>query len=90
MMPPKTSTGGGGSGAKRSYLIAYNAISATLWFGVLARTAAVLLREGRGAWESGETYGELEWYTRVVQTGAVAEVGHSLVGELRFVSCVVR
>lgn len=70
------------SGLKRTYLIAYNAVSATLWFGVLARVAILLATQGESSWEEGRVYGELEWYARVVQTGAVAEVGHSVLGTL--------
>ena len=77
-MPPKSSSAGGG--AKRTYLIAYNAVSALLWFGVLAQTVTMLATEGPSAWEQGKTYAELERYTRVVQTGAGAEVLHSLLG----------
>ena len=70
------------SGLKRTYLIAYNAVSATLWFGVLARVAILLATQGEKSWEEGKVYEELEWYARVVQTGAVAEVGHSVLGTL--------
>ena len=74
-MPPSQ-----GSSLKRTYLIAYNALSATLWFGVLARVTLLLATQGERSWEKEKVYGELEWYTRVVQTGALAEVGHSVLG----------
>lgn len=62
---------------KKQYLISYNAISATLWFGVLARVVLHAAAEGV---ENGAVYTELERYTRLVQTGAGLEVLHSLLG----------
>ena len=66
-----------GADVKKQYLISYNAISATLWFGVLAR---VFMHAVAGGVENGGVYTNLEGYTRVVQTGAICEVLHSLVG----------
>ncbi|KAF1968177.1 PTPLA-domain-containing protein, partial [Bimuria novae-zelandiae CBS 107.79] len=66
--------------AKRAYLIAYNAISATLWFGVLAQVVLLAAREGV---ESGKVYAGLERYTRVTQSLAGLEVVHSLLGVVR-------
>lgn len=87
------------SAAKNAYLLAYNALSAALWAGVLYKTVAIgsheislakkdgwvlsgegivgAVQKGLG---SGEVYGNLEGYTRVVQSLAGAEVLHSLVG----------
>lgn len=79
-MPPKISTStapGPAATMKNQYLIAYNAVSATLWFGVLAR---VLLCAATQGVQNGAVYGELERYTRLVQTGAGLEVLHSLLG----------
>ncbi|KAJ4356809.1 uncharacterized protein N0V89_004846 [Didymosphaeria variabile] len=75
-MPPKSNTEpSAGAQMKRQYLISYNAISATLWFGVLARVVMHAAAEGV---ENGKVYEELERYTRLVQTGACLEVAHSL------------
>ncbi|KAF9736917.1 hypothetical protein PMIN06_010679 [Paraphaeosphaeria minitans] len=65
---------------KKQYLISYNAISATLWFGVLARVVMHAAAEGV---ENGAVYQNLEQYTRIVQTGAGLEVLHSLLGLVR-------
>jgi very-long-chain (3R)-3-hydroxyacyl-CoA dehydratase len=87
------------SPAKNAYLLAYNALSAALWAGVLYKTASIGSHEvqaaskngwissGAGPLEavqkglsSGKVYGELETYTRMVQSLAGLEVLHSLVG----------
>jgi very-long-chain (3R)-3-hydroxyacyl-CoA dehydratase len=81
-MPPKTQARAEPSAAatmKKQYLISYNAISATLWFGVLAR---VIMHAVAGGVANGGVYGDVERYTRLVQTGAGLEVVHSLLGEL--------
>lgn len=65
------------SDVKKQYLWCYNAASATLWFGVLARILMVGLSEGV---ESGKVYETTEKYCRLTQSLAVLEVVHSLVG----------
>ncbi|KAL1606238.1 hypothetical protein SLS60_003640 [Paraconiothyrium brasiliense] len=80
-MPPKPNTEpSAGAQMKKQYLISYNAISATLWFGVLARVVMHAAAEGV---ENGKVYENLERYTRLVQTGACLEVAHSLLGIVR-------
>lgn len=66
---------------KKQYLISYNAISATLWFGVLARVVMLALAEGV---ENGKVYENLEQYTRLTQSAAGLEVVHSLLGKNTF------
>jgi hypothetical protein len=81
-MPPKARAEPSAAATmKKQYLISYNAISATLWFGVLARVAMHAAAGGVG---NGRVYDELERYTRLVQTGAGLEVVHSLLGTLLF------
>jgi len=63
---------------KRQYLISYNAISATLWFGVLAHVVMYAFAEGVG---NGKVYEETERFCRLTQSAAGLEVLHSLVGK---------
>lgn len=70
--PPVTSRG-----LKNSYLLAYNFFSAMLWFSVLGRVLVIGSKDGI---ESGKVYEGTERFARLVQTGAVLEVVHSLVG----------
>jgi len=69
-----------GSVLGNAYLLAYNAVSAGLWFSVLLSVVQIGSQEGV---RSGKVYERLEHWARVVQTGAVAEVVHSLVGLVR-------
>ncbi|KAF2490086.1 PTPLA-domain-containing protein [Lophium mytilinum] len=73
------------SSAKSNYLLAYNFVSAALWLTVLGRV--VLISKDNGgpvkAAETGKVYQGLESFTRLVQTGALLEVVHSLVGIVR-------
>jgi very-long-chain (3R)-3-hydroxyacyl-CoA dehydratase len=92
------------SPVKNSYLLAYNAVSAALWAGVLYKTLSIggnevnqaskngWIQNGAGPLEavqmglsSGKVYGQLEGYTRAVQSVAGLEVLHSLVGTYGFV-----
>lgn len=100
-MPPKPTTPTPPSSPlKNTYLLAYNAISAALWAGVLYKTLAIgsseIQRVRQKGWitsgangpvevfnkglGSGKVYDELEQYTRLTQSLAGLEVGHSLVG----------
>lgn len=65
---------------KRQYLISYNAISAALWFGVLAQVLLIAPSQGL---ESGKVYEGLERYARLTQSLAGLEILHSLVGLVR-------
>ncbi|KAF2762750.1 protein tyrosine phosphatase [Pseudovirgaria hyperparasitica] len=62
----------------KSYLILYNFVSAGLWTVVLARTATIAISAGPD-----KVFPELDEYVRLVQTGALLEVVHSLVGLVR-------
>ena len=64
--------------AKNSYLLAYNAISAVLWAGVLLSTAAAALEEGYN-----KAYGSVFEYVKWTQTLAVMEVLHAALGMLQ-------
>lgn len=64
-------------GLKNIYLLAYNLVSAGLWFSVLFGVVQIASKEGV---ESGKVYEGLEEWARLVQTGAVLEVLHSLLG----------
>lgn len=81
-MPPKSqprpssSTGGG---IKKTYLLAYNFTSAILWGLVLTRVVTIGAAQGL---ESGKVYEGTEEFARLVQTGAVLEVLHSLLGTI--------
>lgn len=66
-----------GSVLGNAYLLAYNAVSAGLWFSVLVGVAQIASKEGV---HGGKVYEGLERWARLVQTGAVLEVVHSLVG----------
>lgn len=90
----------GSSPVKNTYLLAYNAVSAALWAGVLYKTVTIGAHEiqtarkagsffGRNDLQSaaaglasGKVFGELDEYTRLVQSLAGLEVLHSLVGTL--------
>lgn len=77
-MPPKSQRrSSGSSGLANTYLLAYNLVSAVAWASVLARVAQIAAKEGV---QNGKVYEETESYARLVQTGAVAEVLHSLLG----------
>lgn len=105
-MPPKTATPRdqrpskpASSPVKNTYLLAYNAVSAALWAGVLYKTVTIGAHEVQSARKagtffgrndlqsaaaglaSGKVFGELDEYTRLVQSLAGLEVVHSLVGE---------
>ncbi|KAL1598456.1 hypothetical protein SLS59_006740 [Nothophoma quercina] len=91
----------GSSPVKNTYLLAYNAVSAALWAGVLYKTVTIGAHEiqtarkagsffGRNDLQSaaaglasGKVFGELDEYTRLVQSLAGLEVLHSLVGIVR-------
>lgn len=93
------------SPVKNAYLLAYNAVSAALWAGVLYKTVTIGAHEiqtarkagsffGRNDLQSaaaglasGKVFGELEEYTRMVQSLAGLEVLHSLLGTLPFSPC---
>lgn len=95
------------SPVKNAYLLAYNAVSAALWAGVLYKTVAISAHEvqtarkagsffGRNDLQSaaaglasGKVFGELEEYTRLVQSLAGLEVLHSLIGKLYICLCLV-
>jgi hypothetical protein len=81
--------GSDSSGIKKLYLTLYNAVSCGLWAVILARVVSVLVenytkepflgtvKRKENAWyETGE-------FVKWVQTGALLEVVHSLVGEWR-------
>jgi very-long-chain (3R)-3-hydroxyacyl-CoA dehydratase len=90
------------SPVKNTYLLAYNAVSAALWAGVLYKTVTIGAHEiqtarkagsffGRNDLQSaaaglasGKVFGELDEYTRLVQSLAGLEVLHSLVGMFAF------
>jgi very-long-chain (3R)-3-hydroxyacyl-CoA dehydratase len=86
------------SPVKNAYLLAYNAVSAALWAGVLYKTVTIGAQEvsaarkanavfgrndlgGLSALANGKVFGELDEYTRLVQSLAGLEVLHSLVGK---------
>lgn len=83
-MPPKSSqkqpsnARAGPQGLHKAYLVAYNFLSGMLWFAVLSRV--LTLGKLEGGFETGRVYDETEEFARLVQTGAVLEVVHSLVG----------
>ncbi|KAF2011415.1 PTPLA-domain-containing protein [Aaosphaeria arxii CBS 175.79] len=68
------------SSLNNAYLLAYNAVSAGLWLGILGKVTTLSLEHGVG---SGKVYSELEEFARLVQTGATLEVVHSLFGLVR-------
>jgi very-long-chain (3R)-3-hydroxyacyl-CoA dehydratase len=68
----------GPKGLNKIYLLAYNLVSGVLWFSVLSRVLTIGKLEGN--FESGRVYDETEQFARLVQTGAVLEVLHSLLG----------
>jgi very-long-chain (3R)-3-hydroxyacyl-CoA dehydratase len=76
-MPSETKPSSGSGGVKNLYLLSYNFVSAALWFTVLLRVAKIGATQGV---ESGKVYENTERYARLVQTGAVLEVAHSLLG----------
>lgn len=104
--PPKSRPAS--SPVKNTYLLAYNAVSAALWAGVLYKTVTIGTHEiqtarkagsffGRNDLQSaaaglasGKVFGELEEYTRLVQSLAGLEVLHSLVGTLSIPSFQLR
>jgi hypothetical protein len=64
-------------GIKNIYLLTYNFVSTILWFSVLGRVLIIGGTQGLG---SGKVYDGTEEFARLVQTGAVLEVVHSLLG----------
>ncbi|KAF2087856.1 PTPLA-domain-containing protein [Saccharata proteae CBS 121410] len=69
--PPKSTT-------KQNYLIAYNAVSAFLWFSVLARVVTLTPIVGPR-----NVFGGVDEFVRWVQTLAVMEVAHAAFGIVR-------
>lgn len=63
------------SSAKRTYLVAYNALSAALWSVVLVRTAQTLSAQGPAA-----VYPAVGVWTKWTQTLAGLEIVHSVLG----------
>ncbi|CAZ85184.1 unnamed protein product [Tuber melanosporum] len=63
---------------KDQYLIAYNAVSVVLWFGVVGRTLLLLPLVGHE-----NVYAGVGNYTKWAQTLAILEVFHILLGLLR-------
>lgn len=63
---------------KDQYLIAYNALSCVLWFGVLGRTILLLPLVGHE-----NVYGGVGEYTKLTQTLALLEIVHIALGLLR-------
>ncbi|CAA9959412.1 hypothetical protein P3342_004408 [Pyrenophora teres f. teres] len=51
------------SGVKNAYLLAYNALSAALWTGVLAQTLTVGGQEILNAQKAGSFFGSADWFT---------------------------
>jgi hypothetical protein len=87
---PKISTNNSSGIAKKLYLTLYNAVSCGLWALILSKVVSVLvenytkepflgtIKRKENAWyETGE-------FVKWVQTGALLEVVHSLVGKCRF------
>ncbi|KAF2838074.1 protein tyrosine phosphatase [Patellaria atrata CBS 101060] len=72
--PPAKSS----SGARNAYLIAYNALSTMLWTSVLSKTVTTITTKGAGS-----VFSETGEWAKTVQTGAVLEVLHCLVGLVR-------
>jgi hypothetical protein len=63
------------SSVKRTYLVAYNALSAALWFVVLSRTAQTLAAKGPEA-----VFPAVGEWTKWTQTLAGLEILHSVLG----------
>lgn len=71
-MPPKSKTGQAAapndqrpakqSGAKNAYLLAYNAVSAALWAGVLYQTVSIGGSEVVNAQKAGSFFGTSSWF----------------------------
>ncbi|KAH9878030.1 hypothetical protein J1614_003247 [Plenodomus biglobosus] len=55
--PPTSKSKSPSSPAKSSYLLAYNAVSAALWAGVLYQTLAIATHEISSAWKAGNFFG---------------------------------
>ncbi|KAF2276315.1 PTPLA-domain-containing protein [Westerdykella ornata] len=82
-MPPKSqrrAPSSSSGGLANTYLLAYNLVSAVAWASVFARVVHLAAKEGV---QNGRVYEQTERYARLVQTGAVLEVVHSLVGLVR-------
>ena len=65
------------SRGSRQYLIAYNLISAILWSIVMGKVALIASTQG-----TNKVYAAAGEYTKWVQTLAVLEILHSLLGNL--------
>ncbi|KAF2743191.1 PTPLA-domain-containing protein [Sporormia fimetaria CBS 119925] len=81
-MPPKTAATKSASNppALTNYLRRYNLVSSILWLSILVRVLKVGCEKG---FDSGVVYDFNERYARLIQTGAVLEVLHSLTGLVR-------
>lgn len=87
-MPPKSKTGQAAapndqrpakqSGVKNAYLLAYNAISAALWAGVLAQTVTIGGQEIMNAQKAGSFFGSDNWFTAATRGLASGKVYDNL------------
>ena len=85
--PPRTARVDGkksrpATGPKAVYLILYNAISASLWAIVLARTVRIATVQG---WE--DVYAGVGEWTKWTQTLAGLEVLHAALGKAAYLKC---
>lgn len=101
-MPPKSKSSPAATGLtpKKSYLIAYNAVSCVLWATILYRTVTIAGPDllggpkkeglfGKKAWGYERLFGETGEFVKWAQTAAMMEIVHSLVGEWRVFFCLV-
>jgi hypothetical protein len=90
-VPSSTSTSTSSSSSSLSattvYLLAYNLVSSSLWLAVWAHVIFFGLEKGAvdHDFTSGKVYEGTERFVRLVQTGALLEVGHSVFGEFKWV-----
>jgi very-long-chain (3R)-3-hydroxyacyl-CoA dehydratase len=87
-MPPKSTTGQAAapndqrpakqSGAKNAYLLAYNAVSAALWAGVLYQTVTIGGNEVVNAQKAGAFFGKGDWFTAIQRGLSSAKVYDNL------------
>jgi very-long-chain (3R)-3-hydroxyacyl-CoA dehydratase len=73
------------SGAKNAYLLAYNAVSAALWAGVLYQTVTIGGNEVVNAQKAGAFFGSNDWFTATKRGLASGKVYDSLEGYTRTV-----
>lgn len=66
------------SGAKNAYLLAYNAVSAALWAGVLYQTATIGGNEVVNAQKAGAFFGRGDWLTATQRGLSSAKVYDNL------------